>query len=72
MIWFIYLQGHCDCCFGTGLGGDQSGSREAVASQVGGDGGPGMAAVDMERGARIPDVCRKSADQTYRRAGCAG
>ena len=34
MVWFMYLQGHSDCCFGFGLEGDQSGSRNAIASQI--------------------------------------
>lgn len=57
MVWFMYLQGHSDCCFGSGLEGDQSESRNAIASQRRGDGGLGMAAMEMKKGAQIPDMC---------------
>ena len=57
MVWFVYLQGHSGCCFGSGLQGDQSESKNAITSQRRGDRGLGVAAMEMKKGARIPDMC---------------
>lgn len=57
MVWFVYLQGHSGCCFGSGLQGDQSESKNAITSQRRGDRGLGVAAMEMKKGAQIPDMC---------------